>query len=129
MTRTTIQQVLKFSSVGALAACTHFLVVICLVQLGILTPLVANVVAFLVAFNVSYFGHSRWTFYSATSNYNHRNAYKLFIVASISFITNESLFYLLMKYAHLPYPMALAITLVLVATGTFIASKRWAFSS
>ena len=115
----------RFIVVGTLAAATHFMVVLVLVRFG-WAPLLANVIAFVIAFQVSYFGHRGWTFQSQQTQ--HRRAWPRFLaVASCGFTLNESLYYLLLRYSLLPYWLALAIVLILVAGLTFLSSRAWAF--
>jgi putative flippase GtrA len=116
--------IVAFGFVGAAAALVHFLVVGLLAPLGA-HPLAANVVAFLVAFGVSFFGHSRWSFPA-------RRAWlgalpRFLAVAVSSFVANEILYALLLWFTPLGYREALVIVLILVASATFVASKHWAF--
>lgn len=120
-----IKELSKFGIIGCSAAVVNFIAVILLVKAGLLSPLAANIIAFLIAFQVSFFGHKLWTFrhqgkHAATMT-------KFFIVAVLSFFLNEALFAGFLKYAHLYYPLALFITLMLVPPITFAFSKAWAF--
>lgn len=120
-------ELLRFLVVGASAAAVHLLVVLLLVQLLSLQPLLANIAAFITAFQVSYFGHRLWTF--AHTNTQHSQSLPRFIlVALLGFFGNEFLYYLLLQYTALPYWLSLGIVLVLVAVMTFVLSKLWAFS-
>lgn len=120
-----IGQLARFGVVGIAAMAVHWLVVAALVPLG-LAPLLANIVAFAVAFNVSYAGHRHWTF-AATAR--HESTFKRFLgVALLSFALNEILYYLLLR-AGLEYRVALFLVLVAVAALTFVLSRYWAFRS
>ena len=111
-------QSLQFVAVGGAAAATHLLVVAALVQGFAMPPLVANVLAFLVAFVVSYGGHAMLTF--AGQQAPHRSALpRYFLVACGSFALNE---------LHWHYWWSLVGVLLLVAVITFVAAKFWAFS-
>jgi putative flippase GtrA len=150
-----IKQLARFGVVGIAAMAVHWLVVMALVPLGLL-PLIANVIAFAVAFNVSYLGHRNWTFAAdpaiirstdtppatATNNpasnpannstnnpvQGHGSTLKRFFVVSfISFALNELLYYLLLHFTALDYRSALAIVLIAVAALTFVLSRYWAF--
>ena len=118
-------QVMRFGVVGVSAMCVHMLVVTLLVPAG-LHPLLANIIAFLVAFQVSYFGHARWTFSVADPN-SRKHKLRFFIVAILSFLTNEMLYALLLTIFHLHYLVALFIVLAVVALLTFVLSRLWAF--
>lgn len=121
-----ILQLARFGVVGVAAMAVHWLVVRALVPLG-LAPLIANIIGFGVAFNVSYFGHRNWTFGSAEAHST--TLRRFFAVAISSFVLNECLFYLLLRFTHLDYQIALAIVLVAVAALTFVLSRWWAFRS
>jgi len=120
-----ITQIFRFGIVGLTAATVHFSTVIFLVQMRFFIPLIANILGFLVAFQVSYFGHRLWTFQSTLTL--HRIAIpKLLFVQSINLVANESLFYVFLSY-HLPYPIALLIVLTILPIFTFISNKLWVF--
>ena len=115
----------RFIIIGGGAAATHYTVALALVHSG-LEPQRANVLAFLVAFNVSYLGHRFWTF--ADTHLRHRESLPRFaVVAGSSFALNALLFHLLLRYTGMPYYLALALVLVAVAALTFFTSRLWAF--
>lgn len=121
------RQLFWFGVVGISAMLVHLgSVVLVLVPLG-LTPLIANVAGFLVAFQVSHAGHRRLTF-QATQAPASRSRLRFFMVATISFAINECLYWLLLRYTSLDYRMALACVLVIVAALTFFAARNWAFA-
>lgn len=118
-----------FGVVGLAAAGVHWLVVWLLVQSGVLAALWANPWGFLTAFWVSYFGHRHGSF--AEQGHHHRirdTLPKFALVASVSFLFNELLFYALLRWTPLPYSLALIIVIGVVALGTFLASRHWAFA-
>jgi putative flippase GtrA len=116
---------LKFGCVGVLATLTHLGVVALLVTAGI-HPLYANIFAFITAFNVSYLGHRYWTFNKNSSP--HVTAITRFLgVAILSFLLNEFLFFLFLKFTALPYLLAIFIVLLIVTPTTFLLSRMWAF--
>ena len=124
MSASGISQLARFGVVGVGAMAVHWLVVRLLVPAG-LAPLVANVLGFAIAFNVSYFGHRSWTF---ASDADHRSTFWRFLsVALISFALNEVMYFLLLRFTTLDYQLALGIVLVAVAVLTFVLSKTWAF--
>lgn len=120
------QQVLRFIVVGSAAAAVHLLVVLVLVQGLQWLPLLANIAAFIVAFQVSYCGHHFWTF--AHDERAHQQSLPRFLLVAISsFCLNEFLYFLLLHYAPFPYWFSLCVVLVAVAVITFLLSKFWAF--
>lgn len=121
-------QLLQFVLVGGTAAATHLAVVGLLVSLSGMPPLWANVLAFLVAFVVSYNGHALLTFSAARAR-GWPVVAKFFAVACLSFVANELLYYIALNWLHWHYFWSLAAVLVLVAIGTFVMSKFWAFKA
>ena len=120
------RQLPRFVFVGAAAALVHWSTATLLMFVSV-APLVANVGGFLIAFCVSYTGQRYLTFKAA--DIPHRRALpRYFLVSASSFAANEALFYLLLTYTPIPPQIALAIVLVLVAAGTFVMSRRWAFA-
>lgn len=121
------REALSFICVGVGALLTHWLVVILLVPLTGLHPLLANVVAFLVAFNVSYFGHRHLTF--RASERSHRQTLPRFaMVAASSFALNEAMYWGLLNFTPLRYDIAMLLVLGSVAVLTYVLGKFWAFA-
>jgi len=120
-----LRQIFRFGLVGITAATIHFSIVVMLVQHYSFEPLIANIFAFMVSFQASYFGHRRFTFHGTTAM--HIVAVpKLLTLQIMNFIANESMFYVLMAL-HLPYQLALIIVLATLPLFTFAVSKRWIF--
>ena len=121
-----LPQTLQFVGVGGAAAATHLAVVFVLVQGLAMAPLAANVLAFLVAFVVSYNGHAFFTFASHAAR-GWAVVAKYFAVACLSFGVNELLYWVALHWLHWHYFWSLLGVLLLVAVGTFVLSKFWAF--
>lgn len=118
-------QICRFGIVGVTSATIHFTTVVLLVQTRSFPPLVANVFGYVIAFQMSYWGHRLWTF--SDTLVTHRMALpKLFCVQLVSFAANESLFFIFLSL-NLPYPIALLIVLSVLPIFTFISSKLWVF--
>ena len=92
-----------------------------------LDPLLANVLGFLIAFQVSHAGHRRLTFREQDAPAA-RSRLRFFGVALLSFAVNEAMYWLLLRYTVLDYRVALAIVLVAVAALTFVIARHWAFA-
>lgn len=117
--------VLWFGAVGAAAAAVHFGIVWWLVGAHGWWPLAANVVAFAVAFGVSFAGHRLLTFAAQRAPLG--QALRRFaVVACSSFALNE-LMYALLLWAGWDYRLALLVVLLAVAVLTYVASRWWAF--
>lgn len=117
-----------FGVVGVSAMAVHLAsVALLLVPMG-LSPLLANVVGFLLAFQVSHAGHRHLTFRRGDAPAS-RSRGRFFLVAAGSFVVNEAMYAALLHYTGLDYRVALAIVLVAVAALTFVAARQWAFAS
>ncbi len=114
-----------FAITGASAACVHLLIVLNLVASLSVPPLIANIIAFLIAFNVSFLGHKYMTF-SRLQDAKQLSLPHFFLVASSAGILNEFLYYLFLKYSHLNYMIALIIVLGLVSIYSYFFSRFWA---
>lgn len=115
------RSVAYFLLIGAGAALTHLSVVAYLN----LDPLLSNIIAFLVAFNVSFLGHKYLTFAAIPNQKQLRLPY-FFLVAVSALLLNEFLYFLFLRYTSLHYLIALILVLIMVAVYTFILSKFWA---
>ena len=91
-------------------------------------PLAANVLGFLIAFQVSHAGHRAFTFTTSTASVSHTRL-RFFAVAVGSFLVNETLYAALLHFTTLDYRVALAIVLVVVAALTFFLARNWAFAA
>ena len=128
-----------FLVVGGSAAAVHYLVALVLLWHwghapwqalpthgeGARQAMWANLAAFAVAFWVSYAGHYWLSFQSRQA---HAQALPRFLgVAIAGFLANQLLYAVLLGLAQWPPFLALGCTLVLVAAGTFLLSRRLAF--
>lgn len=120
---------MRFIVVGTSAAAVHWAVVRCAVEWFGLVPLVANVLGWMIAFSVSFSGHRLWTFSDTTSLDTGQSLGRFLIVSLTGFMINEATYAVLLQFGWLPYDLTLAVVLVLVAGGTFVVSRAWAFRS
>lgn len=118
-------QILRFVMVGATAAMIHLIIVALLVPRGI-SPLWANGFAFACAWHISYYGHRSFTF-RARGGFT---PYLRMLGTSLaSLALQETLYALLLRATPLDYRLSLIIVLLLVAAGTFLASRHWVFTA
>ena len=122
-----IPQPIRFVLVGGTAASVHFAVVLFLVELLNANPLIANILAFCIAFCVSFTGQRLFTF--SNSNKTIQQSFlPYFFVSVASFICNELLLSVGIYILKIPYQIALIFVLIIVAIGTYFSSKHWAFA-
>ncbi len=120
------RQFLRFGLVGVAALSVHLLFVMLLVRTCDFPPLGANICGFLLAFQVSYWGHYKWTF--TADHVSHKRAVtRFFTIAVSSFCLNELLYAILLHFTPLPYDVALLMVLIFISGLTFVLSKFWAF--
>ncbi|QEY53286.1 GtrA family protein [Legionella longbeachae] len=118
-------RLIYFLGVGGTAALVHLSAVFILVNFLYLPALIANIFAFLIAFNVSYLGHKYFTF-SQLHDEKRLSLPHFFLVAASAGVINELLFFLLLEYTTLNYLFALILVLGSVSIYSFIISRTWA---
>jgi putative flippase GtrA len=116
-----------FLAIGGAAGLVHYLVTIGLNAFVSLRPGAANLVGFVCAFPVSYFGHRGLSF-AATEVPHQRALPRLFAVSGMAFVGNQALLLTLLKLTSLPLYIALAIVLFVVSISTFLLSRGWVFA-
>ena len=122
------KQIVFFGIIGCAALATHLLSVMLCVSTFDIPPLSANVLGFLLAFQISYWGHYTWTFKGNESPHKVTMG-RFFAVALLGFAVNEGMYAGLLHHTQLPYDIALIIVLFFVSLQTFTLSKLWAFRS
>lgn len=121
------RQLACFVVVGCAAAATHWLVVVLLVSQASISPLIANVAGWLVAFCVSFAGHYRYTFNQQGAALL-QAARRFFAVSAAGFAVNELSYAWLLSHTFLRYDVLLALILIVIAGATFVMGRFWAFS-
>jgi putative flippase GtrA len=119
------RQAMYFVLIGGLATLTQLLFVFFFVSVCHFHPLIANILAFFLAFQVSFLGHRNLTF-SRLHNEKKLRLLHFFTVAASAGLINESLYFILLHYTNLHYMIALFLVVGTVAVYNFILSKFWA---
>ena len=116
-----------FLLVGTIAAAVHFAVLTLTVEYGGITPLVANIIAFAVAFCASFAGHYRLTFRGSGAHWC-RSVQRWLAVSLTGFAANQPLFALGIHWLGATYyqPLWFVVTAAVTAF-SFAAGKYWAF--
>lgn len=118
-------QIARFGMVGLLATFVHMVIGFLLIQSG-WQPLTANMIAFGIAFLVSFVGHLGFSF--ADQDANPASAlWKFAVVAVLGFICNETLLAALLSQKFLSDMTALCLSTAAAAVLTFSLSRIWAF--
>ncbi|WP_431047880.1 GtrA family protein [Roseateles sp. L2-2] len=116
----------RFIAVGAAAALVHWGVVTAIVQTVHWHPLVANVLGWIVALQVSFFGHHRMTF-EGHGVPLWRSASRFSAISAGGFVINELAYAAMLRWTDQSYQVSLVIVLLGVAVLTYLLSSRWAF--
>jgi len=117
----------RFVFVGLFAFAAHYGVLIALVELGVMTPVPAALVAFVAGGTVSYILNRRITF---RSNRRHREAIGSFaLVAAVGFCLTGLFMSLFVDWLRLPYIPSQVVTTGIVLLWTFTANRIWTFNA
>jgi putative flippase GtrA len=117
------RQFLVFGLIGALNTFVHSAVVIGIVESKMLTPVLANICAFILANQLSFFLNCRFTFYASPSLF----LYRRFILVSLTSLAVTVALSGFAQWIGWHYGIGL---LLLIAVGpplTFFLQKHWAF--
>ncbi|HBB85375.1 MAG TPA: GtrA family protein [Sulfitobacter sp.] len=119
------RQFLRFGMVGLFATIVHMMIGFLLIQAN-WQPVMANLLAFTIAFVVSFIGHLGFSF--ADQEVSLSNAlWKFALVALIGFAGNEVLLIVLLSVGNQTEVMSLWTSTGCIAFLTFALSKFWAF--
>lgn len=116
----------RFGLVGLAATAVHLAIVTVLIRAG-LAPLLANLLAFLCAFGVSFCGHYFWTFRSSVGI--GRAVARFFFIAVAGFLINSALLALLLRWTTLESTTCALIAVLIVPVLSFLASRLWGFKA
>lgn len=126
MRQTHTQSISWFTIIGIIAAAVHYIVAVGLEWNHLLPATQANIIGFLTAFPVSYFGHRKLSFSSQSAT--HKQAFPRFLaVALAGFIANQSLVIGTLRFTQLPFWLVLGFIMVVIAISTYLLSRYWAF--
>ena len=121
-----VRELAAFTAVGTTAAAINLAVVAIAVPLG-MSPLVANVVGFLLSFAWGFFGHSRWTF--PAEGRDVPVALRRFAAVSVvGFALNEAAYAGMLRWTSLDYRLSLFLVILVLGGAKLLASKYWAFA-
>ena len=123
--RRLVAQIGRFGIVGLLTTAIHISIAFILHYHIGLAPLNANLIAFLVAWSVSYIGHFNWTFESKSS---HTVSMARFATVSLSaIILNQLIVWTVADKLGKPFALAILLVVLIVPAASFVASKLCTF--
>ena len=124
--RSLLGSIAAFGAVGLAASLMHVIVGLTLVHTGTLAPFSANIVAFLSAFLISYFGHRRYSFDSSAKH--SRSLPRFLAVALLGLVLNQILVWIVVDRLGFAYAYCLVLLVTVVPAVTYVLSRYWAFS-
>lgn len=116
----------RFGIVGVVATAVHMLVALTLLNMFGLPPLPANIIAFSVAFSVSFGGHSLWTFRGHGADLKASIA-RLLAVAIFGFLLNNGTLWLLVEKTVLGDNGSVILAALVVPPVAYLMNKFWVF--
>ncbi|WP_095588807.1 GtrA family protein [Actibacterium ureilyticum] len=126
-TRAELIQALRFGLVGGLSTLVHMAVAQGLLAFDLASLGWSNVLGFVTAFFVSFFGHYHFSFQRNTPFLRSMGRYG--VIALMGFAVNNFVLIGLVAMNVLPESVALAIAIIIVPVGTFVASRFWGFTA
>ncbi|ASP37497.1 polysaccharide biosynthesis protein GtrA [Bacterioplanes sanyensis] len=118
-----LMQLLRFGLVGGLATVVHLAMAWWAIQQWPeLSPFWVNLIAFVVAFQVSFWGHSRFTFRQQG------HWLKFLSVTVTGFAINNSFLWVFLTLGVEDSFLAICLSVALVPLFVFVASKLWVFA-
>lgn len=123
----TVLQVGRFGIVGVAATLTHVAALTLFVELGLLFPKAANIVAFFPAFALSYHFHNKWTFRCSNEQKISLKVLRFFTLSVCGLAINSLGVYLVVDVTHLEYYYSFPIILFFTPLFVFVVSKKYVF--
>ncbi|HBN58937.1 GtrA family protein [Vreelandella aquamarina] len=113
----------RFGGVGAIATLVHLSVAaIAFIIWPTISPFLANLLAFVVAFQVSFWGHRRFTFRKDG------RAHRFFLLALGGFALNNSVLAALLAISPVEGIFAIIVATFTVPLLMYVAARFWAFA-
>ena len=119
------KQVIVFGIIGVIATLVHYSVALSATELGNIVVYIANLMGYLCAVGVSYFGHGLITF---RNRLTHSNFQKFAFVSVLAFLLSEVLLVILEESLQFSHRLSLGIIVVSIPILSFFANKFWVFT-
>jgi putative flippase GtrA len=117
--------VLRFGLVGSIATGIHILILWILLSKTLLPVLIANAIAFVIAFGFSFAGHYIWTFGAPGSP--RKLMLRFLIINASAFFLNNALLAIILEFGRLDSTLAAIGSAAAIPIITFLASRFWGF--
>ncbi|HUP66890.1 MAG TPA: GtrA family protein [Sphingomicrobium sp.] len=124
--RRTLGQLTRFAIVGFSLAGLYSVIYWYLATF-VMAPMLAVVIAFLVAVSIGFVLHSRWSFRGHGQGEDHRLKVRFLAVQSSGFLLNEGFTWLLTGPLHGPTWWPLVPAIFVTPMATFLLNRQWVF--
>lgn len=125
LTRKEAGTVGRFGLIGVAATLTHLGVAQAALALMPESVWLANLIGFVIAMLVGFFGHQYFTFGGKAPFW--QAFWRYFLIAIAGFAVNNGVLVGLVGLGLVAKPVALTIAILVVPAGTFLASRFWGF--
>jgi putative flippase GtrA len=119
-------QLVRFALVGFFLAGVYS-VIYWYLGTFVMPPMLAVVIAFLVAVSIGFVLHSRWSFRGHGNREDQRMKIKFFIVQTSGFVLNEVFTWLLVNRMHGPTWWPLIPAIFVTPLATYAVNRQWVF--
>ncbi len=120
------RRIFCFFVVGGMAALLHVGIAVGLVEYWDFGILLANLIGFLVAVNISFWGHYKWTFQSSTCI---KNTYtRFFKIATLAFMISNVLLIFFVEANLVSDSAAIVVANLIIPISSFVINKTWTFT-
>jgi putative flippase GtrA len=117
----------KYGTVGVAASLLHIASALLFYGAAGMPATLANTMAFLMSFSLSFLGNYRWTF--ASTGAESAALSKFFLLSVACFLLNQTLVALAMTLVRLPFGVSVTLATAAAAALGFLGSHRWVFSA
>ena len=122
----TFGQLVRFALVGFFLAGVYS-VIYWVLATYLMPPMVAVVIAFLVAVSIGFVLHSRWSFRGHGKNEDRRMKIKFLLVQGSGFLLNELFTWVLTGPMHGPTWWPLVPAILVTPLATYLLNRQWVF--
>ncbi len=123
----TLMRLLRFVISGGMATTVNLGVLFALTHLFSLWYILSSVIAFMVAFFVSFMMQKFWTFEDSSKTHLQSQAFIYFSIILVGLGVNTALIYSFVEYAHLHYLAAQLISGLFIAVMNYFSYKHLVF--
>jgi putative flippase GtrA len=122
-------QIFKFLIAGGFAFVVNIIVLYVLTDILRIYYLISTVMAFLAAFNVSFFLQKSWTFGDNSRDNLHVQIPLYLGMQVANLVLNTGLMYVFVEYLHIWYVLSQVIITAVLAVVVFIVNKKYIFKT